>query len=393
MENLSIRAEQALLGAVLCDPAGQHHLLDLVEPDALRRPWHAQVLMAMQRVRARQQLPGPLEVYAELQQDPDLPQSVARDGVPVAELMAAAPNPGHGEAYACQVIVGGIRQRLHLAGSRLAQVAETGDLAAALHQAGQAGGELARCRARWLALPERLRHELPRPPQREIHGADSAGHAAPAPAEKGLRPDLRAGTGVVSGDGLGGLAHPVAETHSATAKREERQQGQREFGLARPGLTAEKAGDQALRDLAAAPSYLSEVRAWLRPEHFARAEDGELYAVMRDMNAAGKPVDPVTVAWEVARRGLDSDPALLADGSGPFAVAIAREVHRHSMLGQAEQAGWDIQADAANPRCSPQQLFQSTRARLRALGKEAQTHPQPSREAPVITMPGREAAS
>jgi hypothetical protein len=36
-----------------------------------------------------------------------------------------------------------------------------------------------------------------------------------------------------------------------------------------------------------------------------------LYAVMRDMDAAGKPVDPVTVAWEAARRGVRVDPSRL----------------------------------------------------------------------------------
>lgn len=396
MESLSIRAEQALLGAVLCDPAGQRHLLDLVEPGDMRRPWHAQALRAMQRVRARRQLPGPLEVYKELQKDPDLPPSVARDGVPVAELMAAAPNPRHGESYACLVIEGGIRQRLHLAGSRLAQASETGDLEAALHQAAQASRELEQCSARWLGLPERLRREIPGLSRDEPHDAKTVPNVAAVRAEntKLHRHHLN-GISALPPQHRAPLAPPLAlaETSAASAQQG-RRSGQRERGLARPrGPAAEAAGARALQDLAAGPSYLSQVRGWLRPEHFALAEDGELYAVMRDLNAAGKPVDPVTIAWEAARRGMDAAPVGLAGGSGAFAVASAREVHQHSMLAQAEQAGQDIHADAADATCSPLRLFQSARARLRALETQAQAQPHPRREARALTKPGREAAS
>jgi replicative DNA helicase len=391
MEDLSIRAEQAMLGAVLCDPAGQCHLLELVEAEDMRRPWHAQVLAAMRRVRARKQLPGPMQVYAELQKDPDLPQTVARDGVPVAELMAAAPNPRYGESYACQVIEGGIRRRLDLAGSRLSQAAETGDLAAALRQATEAGWELTRCINRWLALPERLRREIPKELWRK---GQTVGPTPPARMETpSLRRDLPNGIRAESGDRLVRLTPAAPGPPAARAHQEEPQTGHREIGQARHTVTAELVGGRALRDLAAAPSCLSEVGEWLRPEHFARAKDGQLYAVMRDLNAAGKPVDPVTIAWEAARRGLDADPAGLAHGSGPFAIAGAREVHRHSMLAQAGQAGRDIQADAANPACSPQQLLASTRARLRALDKEAQRQAQPGREARVITVADREPTS
>lgn len=75
MSSLTVRAEQAMLGAVLADPAGQQHVLDLVEPADLHRPWHAQVIAAMRRVQKSGWLPGPVEVYAELRRDPDLPGS------------------------------------------------------------------------------------------------------------------------------------------------------------------------------------------------------------------------------------------------------------------------------------------------------------------------------
>ena len=100
MDSLGIRAEQALLGAVLLDPASQQHVLGLVKPGDFGRPWHGQVLAAMRRVQARGGVPGPAEVYTELQNDSDLPRSVSQDAVPLVTWMEAAPQAGHVEAYA-----------------------------------------------------------------------------------------------------------------------------------------------------------------------------------------------------------------------------------------------------------------------------------------------------
>ena len=65
-------AEQALLVAILADPPWQQYLLRLVEPGDMFRPWHGQVLAAMQRLHGRGQLPSPQNVYQEIQHDPDL---------------------------------------------------------------------------------------------------------------------------------------------------------------------------------------------------------------------------------------------------------------------------------------------------------------------------------
>ena len=129
-------AEQALLGSILLDPAGEQHVLDLVQCDDMRRPWHGQVVAAMQRLRGRGVLPAPIEVYEELTKDPDLPRTASSDAVPLVNLMEAGHAP-HAPAYAAMVIDGGIRQRLALAGSRMTQAAEDAEgepLEAALRQ-------------------------------------------------------------------------------------------------------------------------------------------------------------------------------------------------------------------------------------------------------------------
>jgi len=392
-----------MLGAVLSDPAGQQHVLDLVAAADMSRPWHGQVLAAMQRLRERGAAPGPLEVYRELQNDPDLPPVIAGNGVLLTDLMEAAPRTAHAAAYAAMVIECGIRQRMRLAGTRLAQAADSGDPEEALHQAGQARRDLAECRARWLALPEPVRRELPAPGREQRPaGFAPAGRAAWQGTGR-PRGDKPACTGPAPGEPAVAPASDQAETPAA-ATQPEWQAHQRACGPAhRQGAMALAAEVRALRDLAAAPSRLTEVRWWLGPEHFARPGHGALYAVMQDMNTAGKPVDPVTIAWEAARRGVQADPARLAGGTGPFAVASAREVHRHGLLAQAARAGLGIQSDAGLAS-SPSQLIDGAGNRLRALETAPAPEPSHDRGARVLPMqrqaaalartaePGREAA-
>jgi len=391
VDNLSIRAEQAMLGAVLSDPAGQQHVLDLVELADMSRPWHGQVLAAMQHLREKRAAPGPLEVYQELANDPDLPQVISGNAVLLADLMESAPRTGHAEAYAAMVIEGGIRQRLRLAGSRIAQAAGDGDLDATLQLAGQARRELGECRVRWLALPEPMRREFlalgreqqphaglarkSRTTRQEIErlSEDKPARAAAAPGEQAAVPaGHQAETPAVA------ASHPVWRVHQGTG------------GAANlSGAAALAVEVRALRDLAAAPSHLAEVRGWLQPEHFTRAGHGALYAVMQDMAAAGKPVDPVTAAWEAARLGIWTDPARLAGGTGLFAVASARKVHRQGLLAQAAEAGRGIEADSADAACSPVQLMQAAGDRLRLLRSGPAQEPAPDRQAQVLAMPGQ----
>jgi len=127
----------------------------------------------------------------------------------------------------------------------------------------------------------------------------------------------------------------------------------------------------------------------LVPGHFGRAEHAALYGVLLDMEAAGKPVDPVTVSWEAARRGLRVDQAALAGGDGPFAVASAREVHRHGVLALAGRAGQAIQADAGDVTRSPRELIESADARLRAVhaGPTPSAQAGPGRRGGLVAVP------
>jgi replicative DNA helicase len=393
MESLRIRVEQALLGSVLSDPAGQQQALDFVDVSDMSRPWHGQVLQAMCRVRARGALPGPLLVYAELRQDPDLPPTVSRDAVRVFSLVEVAPRPGNADAYAVMVVEGGIRERLALAGTRLAQVAESGDLGAVHEQAARTRRDVAACRSRWQALPESLRRELPRPTGVMHDDAAALRHAAAARADIAqLRRDLDAGSSTGVQQRIASIAREVAASIAASARHHQQQAGERAPVVhEHENPAVGEAEVAALRNLVAAPTQLAEVRGWLRPHHFARPQHRDLYALLNDMDMAGKPVDPLTVAWETSRRGAGIEMADLSGGTGAFAVASARDVHRHGVLAEARQAGHGIQADAANPAHSADQLIRSAGERLKPLEAEARPESQPTRAAAIVVMQRRAA--
>ena len=156
---LIIRAEQALLGAMMSDPARQAVLLDLLHPSDMYRPYHGQVLAAMQRLRARSVAPAPVKVRAELAEDPDLPPRVSLDGVLLADLLQAVSRTDHAPAYAAMVIANSIRERVMLVGSRMIQAAETGELETAQRITAAGRRVVQDSVARWNALPEQMRRE------------------------------------------------------------------------------------------------------------------------------------------------------------------------------------------------------------------------------------------
>jgi replicative DNA helicase len=368
----SIRAEQALLGAVLSDPAGQQHVLGWVQPSDMRRPYHSQVLAAMQRLQARGVLPGPHEVRKELAKDPDLPTETSHRVVYLAELMERAPRDSHAPVYAALVIDGAIHEQLHLAGSRLAQAAEGGSLDA-FGQARQVRRDAEAALARWAKLPEELRRELPTLNHNDRISGEIARRA------KAVRDELArlrdhawwAGDNAIR-ERLAGIAQQIAETAALSADRAARRHAARE---ARPrGDEAHAAGAQALRDVAAGPQQLADVARWLKPGHFASREHGELYQIMTDLHAAGKPVDQVTVTWEAGRRGIAMTPgqigAALDGGTAVTALPSARAVHRHGALARAVRAGRDIQAQACDPASTPSRLLRAVDERLRGLEQE-----------------------
>lgn len=369
---LVVRAEQALLGAMMSDPLRQAAVLDLVRPGDMYRPYHGQVLAAMQRLRATSVAPDPVSVRAELAHDPDLPRLVALDGVLLAGLLEAAPRPGHAPTYAAMVIDHSIRRQVMLAGSRMTQAAQTGDLDAALWMTAVVGNDVDACQMRWEGLPEPMRRELPAAASGRDRPAREAVGQLRAAAREIARARHDAHVGAV--DDLTKRLESIAR-HIAQAATESKLAGRGSLREPRPiGRAAETAGGLLLRDLAAGPAQIPMVRGWLSPGHFARPEHGHIYALIRDMHAAGQPIDPVTVSWQAARRGIAVAVAELEDGTAPFAVARAREVHRHGLLARISLAGRDAIAAAADPQVPCAKLLRDCGQRFRNLEREPGPH-------------------
>jgi DnaB-like helicase N terminal domain len=244
-----LRAERALLGAVLHEPAAQSHVLDHVDAADFHRPWHAQVHAAMQRIRARGELPGPHQVRAELRNDPDVPEHVHGQAWLITDLMHECPRPAHAPSYAGMVAKSGIRRDLGQAGRRMEQVAAEGaeKLEAALDMTARARADLEKSRVRWEALPSEARREIPGPSRDELDAAAIARQAKAIRDEiGGLRENLWAETQAGIEERLSGIAHQVAEVAAAQADRRERQAARQAAREARPRHPCGRAGIQSV---------------------------------------------------------------------------------------------------------------------------------------------------
>ena len=353
-----LHAERALLGAVLTDPGGQQHVLGFVQPDDFYRSWHGQVLAAMQRLRARGVLAGPEQVYAELRRDPELPRSVSLDAVPLADLLAAASRSSHAQAYAGIVISASLRRWIGVCGGRLRQAGQVAggapvddrELEGARLVVSRARTDVEASRLRWTSLPAAIRRELPVTGRLDTAQAEVARRAGLVRDElTRLREDMWARDSSRLAGQLAAITQGVADIAAASARQDEPYAARLARHEARPvGEAAEKAGLAVLRDLAAAPARIGEVAGWLQPQHFARPEHGEVYAVLTELHRARMPVDPVMVSWEASRRGIEIHPQEMAGGCGAFAPASAAQVYRRAALARVERAGLDIQAAAAD---------------------------------------------
>jgi hypothetical protein len=301
------------------------------------------------------------------------------------------------------VLAASARRQLTIGAGRVRQAAEAGpeqvdDIAldAARSMLAQARGEVTAMQCRWQALPAPVRRELPGTDRDSAMSAEIARRAAGVGDELArLHQDLWA---MDRSDVAARLA-AVTEVMAGHAAWLERA-GQRGPGSvaeqARPsGAAADAAGLAALRDLIAAPSRLTGVAGWLEPNHFSRPAHGTVYAVMADLDRARMPVDPVTVSWEAARRGVQVEPRALTGGCGSFAAASTAQVYRRAALARAERAGLDIQADAADNARATSQVLERASARLavaeRDLAPERCRAPQP--DARVLRMRPGPAAS
>jgi len=350
---LIIRAEQALLGAIMSDAGRQGALLDLLHPSDMYRPYHGQVLAAMHRLRAGGVTPAPVQVRAELAKDPDLPPRISLDGVLLADLLEAVPRTDHAPAYAAMIIDRSIRDGVRLVGSHMIQAAETGELETAQRITAAGRRTVQDSLSRWNALPEHMRRELAQAAgQRAGHAQEAVSQLRAAGEEIGrARRDVQTGAVHELHTSLESIAQHIAK---AAAESQADSRGPLwTAGESRPqARAAEAAGKQLLRDLAADPEQVADLQSWLHSGHFARPAHGQIYLLIRDMHASGMSADPVTIAWEAGRRGIAVDATELEDGTAALVMAGGREVHRYGVLARTSYVGRSMRVAAADLQIS-----------------------------------------
>jgi replicative DNA helicase len=174
-ETPAVRAEQALLGAILADEQarattpdiGGPRLLDelarWVMPGDFLRPYHRQVWGAVQAVRRRRELATPEAVREELSRSPQLRAETAQDGLLLHQLVARTPVTSRAPLYGGMVVEASLHRDMYTEAVRLDQQAREGDPDRVIEAQARARARVGVLRGRWERVPDAVRAHLDRP--------------------------------------------------------------------------------------------------------------------------------------------------------------------------------------------------------------------------------------
>ncbi|MFF3750549.1 DnaB-like helicase N-terminal domain-containing protein [Streptomyces sp. NPDC002018] len=312
--NPLLRAEQAVLGAVLLDP-DQLGRLGWLAPEHFSRPVHRALFTTMRTLHtnAHPAVSTKAKAVVPLSWVTDTVAEASRHvrglTAPYAHaLIAACPRSGNAPLYGRMVLEGAIHRTVTEHAVRLHQAARAdalrGDVEGALHQADVLAGVLGDLARRWGTEP---RPQAPTTP----------------PATAAAEPAL-AGTD--------------------DAVEDER------FLLA---VLTERSG------------AMDEVVGWLRPVDFADPAHAHLYQCLGALHHRGEPIDRMTLLWEAQRRGLLADGTLTAeqlagicDGVGAGSAEwLGEQVIRSSLTRTAAATARTVRALAEDETLAPGRLI------------------------------------
>ncbi|MFB9464961.1 DnaB-like helicase N-terminal domain-containing protein [Streptomyces cinereospinus] len=331
-----LQAEQAVLGAVLLDPAQIPRLSEWLRPGHFYRPHHAALYAALLKLHSDGRPGGAPQPTAPATEGrkagawPTAPSAgsderLAWMDAAIAEvnstgvrgltavylhtLIDACPRPAHAPVYGRMVLEGAIHRTVAAHATRLHQMARAdavrGSAEDTLHYAQVLTDVLEDLARRW--------------------GTDARPMAPASP-----------------------LPQPAA-AHQPPVSEE---------------LLADE--EHLLGALTAHPDALGELVGWLRPEDFAYPGHGRIYRCLGALHHRGEPVDEVTVLWEAQRRGAFADGALTAEdvlrlcdsrSGGGSADYFGEQVVRAALVRTAASAARQVRALADDESLAPGRLI------------------------------------
>jgi len=311
-------AEQATLGALLLHPAAARDVAGWLRSGDFAHPWHEAVYRVIQEHHAAGRAIDPQQVGADLMQwvgpqRADLPR--------VVDLLRITPTPANAAVYGRMVLEASLRREVAGQGVLLRGAA----LAASL--AGRRG------------------------PVTTVTGMvdailDAASHRWSA---------------ATSDDPVAVRAHPVMPLPIRAPQRNlhARLDADR-FLSAHPPLDEAAVRDHEahlVASLVTHPSQIAATVTWLRAEALTNRIWRPVYSALVQLNDDGRPVDPLTLAWEVQRasfrcgRGPEyRDLHKTVDGAtASDPVYLGRVVAADHLRRAADHAADGLARSAANP--------------------------------------------
>jgi replicative DNA helicase len=305
-------AERALLGAILLDHTRLTDVQDWLEPDDFYAYRHGLVYTEMLDLRRTGQDPTARAVLDRL-----IPNAESRrlvDGPYLHTLMESCPHPSRAPLYGRMVLEASIHRRTADRAEHLGYIAGCDDPADVVI------GELGREAAAWIEAIQVLDQRWSRA------GGD---------------PNLACNLDLVGVD------------------------------PAQLRFSDEAAEVSVVASLLASPWQFDQVKGWLRPGDFTRADTRALYIAINDVVEGGQPVDVVTVMWAAIRQlgaadRLDHQAvARLAEaGVSGYAVVSGRAVLHASVRNQTAASASRVVSFAQRSRAHPTEVTRYARGQL-----------------------------
>lgn len=345
MKKLPVRAEEALLGAMLHRPEALPSMR-WIPPAIFSRPDHAALWGVLHSIDFskvdRNEIPAAVTAAVAQIGDQGIRHTLSPSRISQLANASVCPNPRNAPLYGGMVLETAIHRAVEHAGETLrdtARQAEVDQALQALEQADKTGKRLAQLEAAWKTAPETVRNLLDTTPEQQV---------TPVPRAERARVDIQA-----EGETVASLLYE--------------------------------------------PRQLREIGP-LQEKDFSHPQLAAAYRAMRTLDERHAPIDPLTVAWEAQRHpGPNLSDQVLAElqdaGMGGTAAYTAERVLHTAALDRLDAAGHDLRNYARHPALAPSALVghaeqalepvTADRERIRHAEREVEMAPPDTEPAPA----------